>query len=96
MKRLSLLTVLCLAAACAHAPQDVPVRVIVNASDGAAGRVDTAALQRVTENIGERVLGFVTYQLAPAADVDGLLRFLRIRGASGRSRHPDARFQDAR
>jgi hypothetical protein len=49
MKRLSLLGIVFVAVACAHAPQNAPVRVIVNASDGAAGRVDTAALQRVTE-----------------------------------------------
>src|SRR5256885_15179194 len=50
MKRLSILGVFCLAAACAHAPNNSPVRVIVNATDGAVGRVDTAVLQRVTEN----------------------------------------------
>jgi hypothetical protein len=50
MKRVSLLGVVCFAAACAHAPQDAPVRVIVNATDGAAGRVDTVALQRMTED----------------------------------------------
>jgi hypothetical protein len=50
MKRLSILGVLCLAAACAHAPNNAPVRVVVNATDGAAGRVDTVALQHLTEN----------------------------------------------
>ena len=40
---------LLLFAACAHAPQSAAVVVIINASDGAAGRVDTAALQRITE-----------------------------------------------
>jgi hypothetical protein len=48
MKRSSLLGMLILTAACAHAPGNVPVRVIVNASDGAVGRVDTAALERIT------------------------------------------------
>jgi hypothetical protein len=50
MKRLSLLGGFFLAVACAHVPQDASVHVIINASDGAAGRVDTATLQRVTEN----------------------------------------------
>ena len=49
MKRLILPGLLLFAAACAHAPQASPARVIVNASDGATGRVDTAALQRITE-----------------------------------------------
>jgi hypothetical protein len=49
MKRLSLLSTLFFAVACAHAPQASPVRVTVNASDGASGLVDTAALQRITE-----------------------------------------------
>jgi hypothetical protein len=35
--------------ACAHAPATAPSRVIITASDGAVGRVDTAALERITE-----------------------------------------------
>ena len=49
MKRSLLLGTLFVVVACAHTPQGSPVRVIVNATDGAVGRVDTAALQRVTE-----------------------------------------------
>jgi hypothetical protein len=50
MKRSMLLGMLFLVVvACAHAPQGSPVTVIINASDGAVGRVDTAALQRVTK-----------------------------------------------
>jgi len=49
MKRFSLLGMLFVAVACAHVPQGSPVRVIVNASDGAKGLVDTAALQRITQ-----------------------------------------------
>jgi hypothetical protein len=49
MKRSLLLGMLFLLVACAHAPQTSPVQVIINASDGAVGRVDTAALQRFTE-----------------------------------------------
>jgi hypothetical protein len=49
MKRSLLLGMLFVVVACAHTPQGSPVRVIVNATDGAVGRVDTAALQRVTE-----------------------------------------------
>ena len=50
MKRLMLLGMLFLVVvACAHAPQSSPVTVIINASDGAVGRVDTAKLQRMTE-----------------------------------------------
>jgi hypothetical protein len=50
MKRLLLLGMLFLVVvACAHAPQGSPVTVIINASDGAVGRVDTAKLQRMTE-----------------------------------------------
>jgi hypothetical protein len=49
MKRLTIIGLVLLTAACAHAPQNAPVRVIVNASDGAAGRVDTSVLQQVTE-----------------------------------------------
>jgi len=49
MKRLTIIGLVLLTAACAHAPQDAPVRVIVNASDGAAGRVDTSVLQQVTQ-----------------------------------------------
>jgi hypothetical protein len=49
MRRSLLLGMLFLIVACAHSPQEPAVRVIVNASDGALGRVDTAALQRLTE-----------------------------------------------
>jgi hypothetical protein len=49
MRRSLLLGMLFLAIACAHAPQNASVQVIINASDGAMGRVDTAALQRLTE-----------------------------------------------
>jgi|GEM_PF-1500520 len=50
MKRSMLLGMLFLVVvACAHAPQGSPVTVIINASDGAVGRVDTAKLQRMTE-----------------------------------------------
>jgi len=49
MKRSMLLGMLFLiVVACAHAPQGSPVTVIINASDGAVGRVDTATLQRFT------------------------------------------------
>jgi hypothetical protein len=49
MRRSLLLGMLFLAIACAHAPQNASVQVIINASDGALGRVDTVVLQRVTE-----------------------------------------------
>jgi hypothetical protein len=50
MKRSLLLGMLSLVVvACAHAPQTSPVHVIINASDGAVGRVDTVTLQRFTE-----------------------------------------------
>jgi hypothetical protein len=49
MKRLTIIGLVLLTAACAHAPRNAPVRVIVNASDGAAGRVDTSVLQQVTQ-----------------------------------------------
>ncbi|HEX7681273.1 MAG TPA: hypothetical protein VF713_24260 [Thermoanaerobaculia bacterium] len=50
MKRSLLLGMLFLAVvACAHSPKGSPVTVIINASDGAVGRVDTAKLQRMTE-----------------------------------------------
>jgi len=50
MKRSLLVGMLSLVViACAHAPQTSPVHVIVNASDGAVGRVDTVTLQRLTE-----------------------------------------------
>lgn len=49
MKRLLLLGMLfLLVVGCAHAPQSSPVTVIVNAADGAVGRIDTATLQRFT------------------------------------------------
>jgi hypothetical protein len=49
MKRLLLLGMLFLVVVgCAHSPQSSPITVIVNASDGAVGRVDTATLQRFT------------------------------------------------
>ena len=49
MKRLSVSGVLIFAIACAHAPQETSTRVIVNASEAAAGVVDTAVLQRIIE-----------------------------------------------
>jgi len=49
MKKSFFLGMLSLVVACAHTPANAPVHVVVNASDGAVGRVDTAALQRVTE-----------------------------------------------
>ena len=49
MRTSLLLFLLSTALGCAHGPQQAHVRVIVNAADGALGRVDTAALQRLTE-----------------------------------------------
>ncbi|MEA2163064.1 MAG: hypothetical protein QOK37_1191 [Thermoanaerobaculia bacterium] len=52
MKANDLLGVLFLSvsvAACSQATQPAPLRVTITASDGAAGRVDTAALERITE-----------------------------------------------
>ena len=49
MKRFALVSTLVFVVACAHAPQGAPVRVVINASDGASGLVDTAALQRITQ-----------------------------------------------
>jgi len=49
MKRSLLLgTLFLVVVGCAHAPQSSPVTVIINASDGAVGRVDTGTLQRFT------------------------------------------------
>lgn len=59
MKRFSLLGTLFVAVACAHAPHGTPVRVIINSSDGAVGRVDTVALQRITEAEIRRAHGVV-------------------------------------
>ncbi|HXH41664.1 MAG TPA: hypothetical protein VNN08_23775 [Thermoanaerobaculia bacterium] len=70
MKRSSLLGLLLVAVACAHAPQGSPVRVTVNASNGARGLVDTAALQRITEAEIRGADGAVRQPLSLAVSFD--------------------------
>lgn len=55
--------------ACSQATQSAPLRVTVTASDGAVGRVDTAALQRVIENEIARG-GIARRQLVLSASFD--------------------------
>ncbi|HEX3576977.1 MAG TPA: hypothetical protein VHY33_00320 [Thermoanaerobaculia bacterium] len=54
MERRSIVALVFVAAACAHASRNAAVHVTVNASEGVARRVDTPALQRVTEEEVQR------------------------------------------